>query len=147
MRRCRVLLVLLVLGCPSIAVDDDDASEDDEAVGDDDTGDDDTGDDDTGDDDSGDDDSGDDDSGDDDDSEPCWSGSDPVALFDMAAIAIVKNPAWADRVEMGAPKFADGKWTDRPDNPRRIVIWENFDKDAILKDFYTRMSEYVLITP
>jgi inosine-uridine nucleoside N-ribohydrolase len=68
-------------------------------------------------------------------------------LFDMAAIAIVKDASWADRVEMGAPKFADGKWTDRPDNPRRIVIWENFDKDAILKDFYTRMSKYVLITP
>lgn len=68
-------------------------------------------------------------------------------LFDMAAIAIVKNPAWADRVTMGAPKFADGKWTDRPDNPRRIIIWENFDKDGIMKDFYSSMENYVLAKP
>lgn len=65
-------------------------------------------------------------------------------LFDMAAVAIVKNPKWADRVEMGAPKFADGKWTDRPNNPRKIVIWENFDKEGIMKDFYDRMDNYVL---
>ena len=65
-------------------------------------------------------------------------------LFDMAAVAIVKNAAWADRVVIGAPKFVDGKWIDRPDNPRKVVIWENFDKDQIMRDFYRRMEEYVL---
>jgi hypothetical protein len=65
-------------------------------------------------------------------------------LFDMAAVAIVKNPKWADRVVMPAPKFADGKWTDRLNNPRKIVIWENFDKESIMKDFYDRMENYVL---
>lgn len=65
-------------------------------------------------------------------------------LFDMAAVAIVKNPKWADRVVIGAPKFADDKWTDRPNNPRKVVIWENFDKDAIMTDFYDRMENYVL---
>lgn len=68
-------------------------------------------------------------------------------LFDMAAVAIVKNPSWADRVVIGAPKFADGKWTDRPNNPRKVVIWENFDKDAIMEDFYERMENYVLAAP
>ena len=68
-------------------------------------------------------------------------------LFDMAAVAIVKNPAWADRVTIGAPKFVDGKWIDRPDNPRKIVIWENFDKEGIMKDFYNRMDKYVLAYP
>jgi len=68
-------------------------------------------------------------------------------LFDMAAVAITKNPAWAKRVIMGAPKFRDGKWIDRPDNPRKIVLWENFDKDRIMKDFYDRMENYVLVKP
>ena len=73
----------------------------------------------------------------------------PVArpLFDMAAVAIVKNPAWAKRITIGAPTFVDGKWIDRPDNPRKIVIWEHFDKERILQDFYVRMEKYVLATP
>ena len=68
-------------------------------------------------------------------------------LFDMAAVAIVKNPAWAERITIGAPKFANGKWTNRPSNPRKVVIWENFDKEAIMKDFYSRMNKYILAKP
>jgi len=68
-------------------------------------------------------------------------------LFDMATVAIVKNPAWADRVVIGAPKFVDGKWIDRPDNPRKVVIWENFDREAIMKDFYKRMEAPKLASP
>ena len=68
-------------------------------------------------------------------------------LFDMAAVAIVKNPKWADRVVIGAPKFVDGKWIDRPDNRRKVVIWENFDRKAIMRDFYDRMEDYVLVKP
>ena len=65
-------------------------------------------------------------------------------LFDMAAVAIVKNPDWADRVVMNAPKFEDGKWIEQPDNPREIVIWENFDRENIMKDFYKTMQQYHL---
>ena len=68
-------------------------------------------------------------------------------LFDMAAVSIVKNPAWAERVEINAPKFVNGKWVDRPNNPRKIVIWENFDKDSIMADFYRTMEHYVLAKP
>jgi len=65
-------------------------------------------------------------------------------LYDMAAVAIVKNPAWADRVVINAPKFTDGKWVDQPDNTRKIIIWENFDKENIMKDFYNTMANYHL---
>lgn len=68
-------------------------------------------------------------------------------LFDMAAVAIVKNPSWADRVVIGAPKFLDGQWIERADNPRKIVIWENFDKERIMQNFYDRMDHYVLAKP
>ena len=68
-------------------------------------------------------------------------------LFDMAAVAIVKNPAWADRVVISAPKFVDGQWIDRPDNSRKIIIWENFDKKNIMEDFYRTMEHFVLAKP
>jgi inosine-uridine nucleoside N-ribohydrolase len=65
-------------------------------------------------------------------------------LFDMAAVAILKNPSWAERKEIGAPKWVNGEWIDRPDNPRKIIIWENFDKDKIMQDFYKTMENYRL---
>jgi purine nucleosidase len=65
-------------------------------------------------------------------------------LFDMAAVAIVKNGQWADRVELPAPKLVGNGWEDRPENPHKIVIWENFDRDGIMNDFYDRMEHYVL---
>ena len=68
-------------------------------------------------------------------------------LFDMAAVAIVKNPAWADRVTIGAPEFSGGKWIDHPDNPRKRIIWENFDKDKIMQDFYNSVENYNLAIP
>ena len=72
-------------------------------------------------------------------------GSPPArALFDMAAVAIVKNLDWADAVRIPAPRLADGKWVDRPDNPRTIILWENFDRDAIMRDFYRTMERPVL---
>ncbi len=66
------------------------------------------------------------------------------ALFDMAAVAIVKNPGWATAVKLPAPILKDAKWVERPDNPRRIVLWENFDRGAIMKDFYESMTHYRL---
>jgi purine nucleosidase len=69
------------------------------------------------------------------------------ALFDMAAVAIVKNPAWATAVALPAPILKDGRWTERPDNSRKIILWENFDRDAIMADFYDRMENYQLASP
>ena len=68
-------------------------------------------------------------------------------LFDMAAVAIVKNPVLANRVILAAPKFVDGQWVDQPDNPRKIIIWENFDKEKIMQDFYHSVENYNLAKP
>ncbi|MFQ5823568.1 MAG: nucleoside hydrolase [bacterium] len=68
-------------------------------------------------------------------------------LFDMAAVAVVKNPDWASRVVINAPKFKGGQWIVQPNNPRKIVIWENFDKENIMQDFYNTMGNYVLAKP
>lgn len=67
------------------------------------------------------------------------------ALYDVAAVAVVKFPAWAQSVEIPAPRLVEGAWQERPDNARRITLWENFDRDAILQDFFDTMDNYVLV--
>ena len=66
------------------------------------------------------------------------------ALFDMAAVAVVKNPEWADKVEIPAPVMVGETWEERPENTRKVMIWENFKTKAIMDDFYDRMEHYVL---
>ena len=65
-------------------------------------------------------------------------------LFDVVAVAVVKNPSWGERSEMPAPVLEGNSWVDWPDNPHSIAIWENFDKDAILQDFFQSMRNYRL---
>jgi inosine-uridine nucleoside N-ribohydrolase len=73
------------------------------------------------------------------------SGNPPSrALYDMAVVAIVKNPALAEARTIGAPILEAGTWRDRPENPRKIVVRENFDKHSILSDFYSTMQNYRL---
>ena len=50
------------------------------------------------------------------------------ALFDMAAVAIAKNPDWATATTIPAPKLVNNTWIDQPDNPRKIVLWEFLPK-------------------
>lgn len=72
-------------------------------------------------------------------------GHESRAMFDMAAVAIVKNPSWARPSRIPSPKLVEGKWVERPENPRKITLWENFDKVEIMKDFYRSMENYVLV--
>ncbi|GAA4427814.1 hypothetical protein GCM10023188_11350 [Pontibacter saemangeumensis] len=74
-----------------------------------------------------------------------YHGNPPArALFDMAAVAIVKDPSWAQSKRIPAPILRDNKWVERPENKRTITIWENFDKEKIMDDFYQTMEHYQL---
>lgn len=66
------------------------------------------------------------------------------ALFDMAAVAIVKNSAWAGSSVIPCPIMIDEKWVEQLENPRKITIWENFDKEDIMNDFFKIMLNYYL---
>ncbi|HRG78799.1 MAG TPA: nucleoside hydrolase, partial [Cyclobacteriaceae bacterium] len=67
-----------------------------------------------------------------------YDGDPPArALFDMAAVAIVKNPAWAKHRSIAAPIFINNQWVERPKNLRTITIWENFNREAIIADFFS----------
>ena len=68
-------------------------------------------------------------------------------LYDVAAVAILKNPSWADRVEIPAPQLLpDGNWVNQnqSNSSRKIIIWEHFKKKKIIKDFYMSIDNYVL---
>lgn len=65
------------------------------------------------------------------------------ALFDMAAVAIVKNPAWAKYREIPAPVYYQEGWVEQPDNKRLIGVWEYFDQQSIMEDFYSTMENMV----
>ena len=68
------------------------------------------------------------------------------SMFDMAAVAIVKNPEWAERSMIPAPIYDEEneRWIDRDDNPREIAIWEWFDIYGIMNDFFQTMRDPVL---
>lgn len=66
------------------------------------------------------------------------------ALFDMAAVAIVKNPSWAKARQIPCPILINNQWVERPQNQRKITVWENFNRDQIMQDFYQSMDHYVL---
>ncbi|MDH3651577.1 MAG: nucleoside hydrolase [Saprospiraceae bacterium] len=68
------------------------------------------------------------------------------ALFDMVAVAILKNSSWGRITEIEAPILQGQEWEERPENTRKISIWENFKAAEILDDFYETMSEPVLAT-
>ncbi|MGB5434624.1 MAG: nucleoside hydrolase [Maribacter sp.] len=62
------------------------------------------------------------------------------SLFDMAAVAILKNGAWARKSTIPAPLFIDNTWVERPDNIRKITIWQDFNKEKILGDFFETLK-------
>ena len=69
------------------------------------------------------------------------------ALFDMAAVAILKNPDWAERKIIPAPimDIENDVWVDRPENERELVLWEWFDIYGIMNDFFLTMENPVIV--
>jgi hypothetical protein len=63
------------------------------------------------------------------------------ALFDMAAVAIVKNPTWAEQHSIPAPIFINNQWVERPNNKRSMVVWENFKSKEIIDDLVASFSQ------
>jgi inosine-uridine nucleoside N-ribohydrolase len=63
------------------------------------------------------------------------------ALFDMAAVAILKNPEWGQKTEVNAPKLQGIGWIEQPENQNKIIIWENFNRDAIVNDLFELMEK------
>jgi inosine-uridine nucleoside N-ribohydrolase len=61
-------------------------------------------------------------------------------LFDVCALAVLKNPSWAEKVFVKGASFDGKNWGNLGDAERTIVFWENFDKKSIIEDFYATMK-------
>ena len=67
-------------------------------------------------------------------------------LFDMVAVAILKNKSCGEPKLIPAPIFINNEWIELPDNQRKITVWENFKKEEILEDFYNSLKNPVLVS-
>lgn len=63
------------------------------------------------------------------------------SLFDMAAVAIVKNPDWAKRTVIDLPLQYSTGWTQDAKRSKSLILWEEFDKKAILDDFFSSLKQ------
>lgn len=75
-----------------------------------------------------------------------YSGTPPSrALYDMVAVAIVKQPSWGEPTEVNRPILKDGQWLTPSAVTGKIIVWGNFDKEKILEDYYASMEHYQLV--
>lgn len=63
------------------------------------------------------------------------------AMFDMVALAVVKNETWGEKKEIPAPKLVGKGWEEQPENKNTIIIWENFQGDTIIGDLFDLMEK------
>lgn len=57
------------------------------------------------------------------------------ALYDMVALAIIKNPAWGEKRKISPARLRGVDWHDSNSDQQNVWIWENFKKEPILDDF------------
>jgi inosine-uridine nucleoside N-ribohydrolase len=66
------------------------------------------------------------------------------ALFDVAGVAIAKNPALAKGEAVPAPRLEGKRWRARPSNARRVRMFSAPQREAILADFFRVIEAYGL---
>ncbi len=58
------------------------------------------------------------------------------SFFDATAVAVLKDPRFGKATEIPRPALHKKGWIDRPMNPTKMVLWEDFDSAAIMEDFF-----------
>jgi hypothetical protein len=72
----------------------------------------------------------------------CELSGDPPSrsLYDMTAVAILKNPQFGEKKIIDGFSYLNGEWVNTNQN-RQILIWENFNRDSIINDFFHAFRE------
>jgi len=63
------------------------------------------------------------------------------SLFDMAAVANVKNPDFAKETLVFEPRLIKGEWTTAGGKSDSVIFWRDYDVDAVMKDFWAVMEK------
>jgi purine nucleosidase len=63
------------------------------------------------------------------------------SLFDMAAVATVKNPQWAENMVVYGPRLWEGEWTTGGSTTDSVVFFKNYDVNAVMTDFWETMQK------
>lgn len=64
------------------------------------------------------------------------------ALHDMICVAIVLHPEWTEQMTIPAPTMVDEKFVERPNNPHKVKILFNYNRDAIINNFEDLLQKY-----
>ncbi len=63
------------------------------------------------------------------------------SLFDMANVATVKNPDWAEPTVVYGPRLINGEWTSISTAKDSVVFFRNYDVTAVINDFWNTMEK------
>ncbi len=70
-------------------------------------------------------------------------------LFDVVALAVVKNPLWGNQTVVRGLQYGSDGWRVNPDLNRAVTIWDEFSGQHIINDFFTTMQipQLVKVSP
>jgi purine nucleosidase len=62
------------------------------------------------------------------------------ALYDMVALAILKNPSWGQKNKIPPSRLRGIRWESSSSATQNVSVWENFAKEPILDDFFSSLA-------
>jgi purine nucleosidase len=68
-------------------------------------------------------------------------GEETRSLFDMANVATVKNPKWAEDTVVYGPRLTNGEWTSISTTKDSVVFFRNYDVTSVMNDFWRTMEK------
>lgn len=68
-------------------------------------------------------------------------GEETRSLFDMANVATVKNPQWAEDTVVYGPRLVNGTWTSDPTAKDSVRFFRNYDVTDVINDFWKTMEK------
>jgi len=63
------------------------------------------------------------------------------SLYDVANVATVKNPQWAEKTVVYGPRLINGAWTSEANAKDSVVFFRNYDVTSVINDFWKTMEK------
>ena len=63
------------------------------------------------------------------------------SLYDMANVATIKNPEWAEPTVVYGPRLIDGEWKTDVSAKDSVIFFRNYNVTAVINDFWETMGK------